>query len=205
MRSNKHKNRVNWRDIELWKLSGTDYEAAKVELCRLFVRDARQFTFDICNMLSLLQNCRYFNIGNDKKRVEEFRNVRNNYYGHTVVYELSRKQLENAISSIQRFFQHISLKGFNCISTTLIDIQGLLTINKNSLAKLEVYSAFKNLQQISEADINEFLLINEDKHGPGREHKFVKVLALFVAIFSVILVLGMVSTQWKYIRNGKEN
>lgn len=67
MRCDKHKNRVNWRNIELWKLSGTDYEAAKVELCRLFVRDARQFKFDICNMLSLLQNCHYFVIGDDKK------------------------------------------------------------------------------------------------------------------------------------------
>lgn len=199
MRYNKHKNRVNWRDIELWKLSGTDYEAVKVELCRLFVRNARHFKFDICNMLSLLQNWQYFNIGNDKKRVEEFRNVRNNYFAHTVIYELSRKQLEKAILSIQRFFQHISLKGFNCISTTLIDIQGLLTVNKNSLAKLEVYSAFKNLQQISEADINEFLSINEDNHGPGRQHNFVRVLALFVVI------LGMIITQWKCIRNGKEN
>lgn len=42
-------------------------------------------------------------------------------------------------------------------------------------------------------DINEFLLINEDKYGLGREYKFVKVLVLFVVIFFVILVLGMVS------------
>lgn len=202
MRYNKHKNKVNWLDIELWKLSGTDYEAAKVELCRIFARDARQFKFDICNMLSLLQNCRYFKIGDDKKRVEEFRNVRNNYFAHTVAYEVSRKQLEKAISSILRFFQHVSFKGFICISTTLIDIQGLLTKNKNSLAKLEVYSVFKNLRQISEVDINEFLSINEDKHGPDRQHKNVKILALFVANFSALLV--MINTQLIPIMNGKE-
>lgn len=137
-----------------------------------------------------------------KKRVEEFRNVRNNYFAHTVVYDMSRKQLEKAVSSVLRFFQHFSLRGFNCISTTLTDIQGLQTKNKNRLVKHEVYSAFKNLQQISEADINEYLSINEDKHEPDRQHKFVLILALFVAIFSVIL--GMISTQWKYIRNGKE-
>lgn len=91
MWSNKYKNRVNWRDIELWKLLGIDYEVVKVEFCCLFVCDVRQFMFDICNMLLLLQNCWYFNIGNDKKCVEEFRNVRNNYYGYIVVYELFRK------------------------------------------------------------------------------------------------------------------
>lgn len=41
MWSNKYKNRVNWRDIELWKLLGIDYEVVKVEFCCLFVCDVR--------------------------------------------------------------------------------------------------------------------------------------------------------------------
>lgn len=63
-------------------------------------------------------------------------------------------------------------------------------------------SALKNLRQISEVDINEFLSINEDKHGPDRQHKNVIILALFVAIFSALLV--MIIIQWKHIMNGKE-
>lgn len=57
MRYNIHKNRVQWQHIKLWKLSQRDREGAKVELCRIFVRDGRLIKYDIQTMLSLLQNC----------------------------------------------------------------------------------------------------------------------------------------------------
>lgn len=67
MRYNSHKKLVRLRDIKLSKLSQTDREEARVELCRLFIRDARIAAFDIVAMLSLLQNCTYFVIGDKKK------------------------------------------------------------------------------------------------------------------------------------------
>lgn len=87
------RNKVLWKDIELWKLSGTDYEGAKIELCRIFVRDSRMITFDIQNILSILQNCGYFVIGEDTKRLEAFRNVRNIDFAHTDCFKMSSRRL----------------------------------------------------------------------------------------------------------------
>lgn len=203
MRYKSHKYKVQWWDIELWKLSGTDYEGAKIELCRIFVRDSRMITFDIQNILSLLQNCGYFVIGEDKKRLETFRNVRNIDFAHTNCFKMSNRRLQRVISSILDFLQHPSLQASQCISTTVIDIQGLLKGSKHSLAQLEVYSAFNNLRQISEIDINDFLSINnEDNNGPHRHHTFVNFL-MFVAILVGMLVISL-KIPWDDITNGEE-
>lgn len=203
MRYKSHKYRVQWQDIELWKLSGTDYEGAKIELCRLFLRDSRMITFDIQNSLSLLQNCEYFVIGEDIKRLERFRNVRNIDFAHTDGFKMSSRRLKRVISSILHFLQHPSLKGSQCISTTVIDIQGLLMGTKHGLAQMEVYSAFNNLRQISEVDINDFLSINnEDNNGPHRHHAFV-ILLMFVVI-SVGMSVMFLKIPWENITNGEE-
>lgn len=203
MRYKSHKYRVQWQDIELWKLSGTDYEGAKIELCRLFLRDSRMITFDIQNILSLLQNCEYFVIGEDIKRLERFRNVRNIDFAHTDGFKMSSRRLKRVISSIIHFLQHPSLKGSQCISTTVIDIQGLLMGTKHGLAQMEVYSAFNNLRQISEVDINDFLSINnEDNNGPHRHHAFV-ILLMFVVI-SVGMSVMFLKIPWENITNGEE-
>lgn len=203
MRYKSHKYRVQWQDIELWKLSGTDYEGAKIELCRLFLRDSRMITFDIQNILSLLQNCEYFVIGEDIKRLERFRNVRNIDFAHTDGFKMSNRRLKRVISSILHFLQHPSLKGSQCISTTVIDIQGLLMGTKHGLAQMEVYSAFNNLRQISEVDINDFLSINnEDNNGPHRHHAFV-ILLMFVVI-SVGMSVMFLKIPWENITNGEE-
>lgn len=68
----------------------------------------------------------------------------------------------------------------------MIEIQGLLTANKHSLAKIEVFSALNSLQLISQANIDDFLSINEDKNGPDRQHKFVVIFSLFVAFLIVM-------------------
>lgn len=183
MRYNIHKNKVQWRDIELWKLSQTDREGAKVELCRIFVRGARFIKYDIQTIMSLLQNCRYFEIGDDKNRLDAVRNVRNIDFAHTDLFEMSKKELSKAISSLLHFFQHPSLKGFQCISTASINIKGLLMKDKHSLTEIEVYTAFRSLRKISEADINDFLSICEDeKKSDGQKISNFSILILFVAI-----------------------
>lgn len=183
MRYNVHKNKVQWQDIKLWKLSQTDREEAKVELCRIFIRDGRLIKYDIQTMLSLLQNCRYFVIGGDKNRLDAVRNVRNIDFAHTDLFKMSKKELTKAISSLLHFFQHTSFKGFQCISTASIDIKGLLMKDKHSLTEIEVYTAFRSLRKISEADINDFLSICEDKkRSDGQDTLQFSILMLFVAI-----------------------
>lgn len=204
MRYKSHKYRVQWRDIELWKLSGTDCEGAKIELCRIFVRDSRMSTFDIHTILSLLQNCKYFLIGKDIKRLEAFRKVRNNDFAHTEEFKMSRRQLKAAIASILHFLRHPSFKGFQCISTTETNIQGLITENKNSLAKIEANSAFNNPRQISEEDINDFLSLSindEDNKKSDKHHAFV-ILLLVVAI--LIKMSVTIDNLGKDVTNGKE-
>lgn len=203
MRYNSHKNKVQWRDIELWKLSQTDCEGAKDELCRIFVRDGRLVKYDIQTMLSLLQNCRYFGIGDDKNRLDAVRNVRNIDFAHTDLFKMTKKGLKKAISKLLTFFEHPTLVGCQCISTTVIDIKGLLTKNNQSLAKIEVYHAFKSVRQISEANIKDFLSINKDKNGPDRQKKIVLILALFVGIHIIMFVMSEILR--KYISNGEEN
>lgn len=163
----------------------------------------RMITFDIQNILSLLQNCEYFVIGEDIKRLERFRNVRNIDFAHTDGFKMSSRRLKRVISSILHFLQHPSLKGSQCISTTVIDIQGLLMGTKHGLAQMEVYSAFNNLRQISEVDINDFLSINnEDNNGPHRHHAFV-ILLMFVVI-SVGMSVMFLKIPWENITNGEE-
>lgn len=208
MRYNSHKKLVRLRDIKLSKLSQTDREGARVELSRLFIHDARIAAFDIQAMLSLLQNCTYFVIGdkrsNSRFLIEKFRKVRNLDYAHTVGYKISRRQLKKAISSILNFFQHSSFQNAVCISNTVIDIQGLPTENKDSLAKIDVNSAFTNIRQMNVANINAYLNANnEDKNRQERQHKFVPILELFFVILAVIL--GLSKILGNGIKSGKKN
>lgn len=126
--------------------------------------------------------------------------VRNIDFAHTDLFEMSKKELTKAISSLLHFFQHPSFKGFQCISTASIDIRGLLKKDKHSLTEIEVYTAFRNLWKISEADINDFLSICEDKkRSDGQRPLQFSILVLFVAILFVSLwkILNMESAQGK--------
>lgn len=82
----------------------------------------------------------------------------------------------------------------------MIEIQGLLTTDKHSLAKIEVFSSFNSLQLIRQANINDFLSINEDKNEPDRQLKFFPILSLFVAMLII-----MSEFLRKYNTNGEED
>lgn len=168
MRFNSHKRKIPWQDIELWKLSGTDCDEAKSELYRIFVRDPK-IVYDIQTMLSLLQNCRYFDIGDDNKRLQAVRKVRNVFFAHTCRFEISREELEKAIMTLVHFFQHSSVKGFRYTLTTVIDLKGLLKKDKERLSEIEIFEVYeniKNVKQLSVTDINDLLSITEDKLKP---------------------------------------
>lgn len=184
MRYNTHKNKVQWRDIELRKLSGNYYEDAKVELCRIFVRNAKLFKYDLNNILEILKNCQYFVI--DIKRLDAVRMVRNIDFAHTDRFKMSRKQLEKAISTLLQFFHHPSLKGYQCISATTIDIKELLKKDEKNITDIDVYHAFENVQQIRTADIDEFLSISDDENETYNQQGLVPILHLFVIILFII-------------------
>lgn len=184
MRYNTHKNKVQWRDIELRKLSGNYYEDAKVELCRMFVRNAKLFKYDINNILEILKNCQYFVI--DIKRLDAVRMVRNIDFAHTDRFKMSRKKLEKAISTLLQFFQHPSFKGFQCISATVIDIKELLKKDEKNIKDMDIYYAFVNVQQVRSADIDEFLSIYDDENETHYQQGLIPILNLFVIILFII-------------------
>lgn len=57
---------------------------------------------------------------------------------------------------------------------------------------------------MKEADINTFLSNNEDKNRQERQHKFVPILALFVAILAVIITLGLSEILGNGITSGEK-
>lgn len=199
MRYSAHKNKVQWRDIELWKLSGNYCEGAKVELCRIFVRNAKLFKYDINNILEILKNCQYFVI--DIKRLDAVRMVRNIDFAHTDRFKMSRKQLEKAISTLLQFFQHPSLKGFQCISATVIDIKGLLKKDEKNIKDIDVYHAFENVQQVRTADIDEFLSISDDENETHNQQRLVPILNLNLFVIILFIIWGII--QHKVTINGK--
>lgn len=62
-----YKNKVQWQYIEVLILFGRDFEKVILEFCCIYVCDVRKFMYDIYNMLFVLQNCWYFEIGKDLK------------------------------------------------------------------------------------------------------------------------------------------
>lgn len=195
MRFNSHKKKIPWQDIKLWKLSGKDCEEAKCELFRIFVRDAK-IVYDIQTMLSLLQNCRYFDIGDDNKRLQEVREVRNVFFAHTCRFEISREELEKAIMILVHFFQHASLKGFRYTLTTVIDLKGLLKKDKERISEIEVFKVYENIKivkQLSITNINDMLSITEDKiktgGHPGKAFKLPFIISAVIFILAIIIMM----------------
>lgn len=55
--------------------------------------------------------------------------------------------------------------------------------DKHSFTEIEVYTAFRSLRKISEAEIHNFLSIYEDEKRPAGRKTFISsILILFVAI-----------------------
>lgn len=151
-------------------------------------------------MLSLLQNCRYFDIGDDNKRLQAVRNVRNVFFAHTCRFEISREELENAIMILVHFFQHSSLKGFRYTLTTVIDLKGLLKKDKERLSEIEIFEVYeniKNVKQLSITDINDLLSITEDKiktaEHPGKAFNILFIISPVTFILAIII--GIISSN----------
>lgn len=114
---------------------------------------------------------------------------------------MSRKQLEKAISTLLQFFQHPSLKGFQCISATVIDIKGLLKKDEKNIKDIDVYHAFENVQQVRTADIDEFLSISDDENETHNQQRLVPILNLNLFVIILFIIWGII--QHKVTINGK--
>lgn len=203
MRYNSHKNKVQWHHIEVSTLSWEDCEKATLELCRIYVRDAGIFTYDIHNMLSILQNCRYFVIGKDVKLLDAVRKVRNVDFAHTEEFKMSKKQLRNAISILLNFFQHSTLNGFECILKTVNNLRGLNLNGDKIYTDIELCNVFKNTRQLTIVNINDYLTVKEEKGIKEQKgYTFIKEgVLIFIAVVITLIQFGIYKN--KDIANGK--
>lgn len=108
--------------------------------------------------------------------------------------------------TLVHFFQHSSLKGFRYTLTTVIDLKGLLKKDKERLSEIEIFEVYeniKNVKQLSVTDINDLLLITEDKiktaGHPGKAFKLPFIIS--AVIFILAIILRMISSN--NIRDGK--
>ncbi|XP_048779931.2 uncharacterized protein LOC125683140 [Ostrea edulis] len=112
MRSAKLKNNTKWYNVEISYFSGVDTTKAKDELFRVFIQGQGSLpvTFDIQTMLSLFQNCKYFDIGDDVLLLTSIRRVRNYDFAHSEDFKLTNKQLKKDINSLCKLFRHPSIR-----------------------------------------------------------------------------------------------
>ncbi|XP_055999538.1 uncharacterized protein LOC125656670 isoform X2 [Ostrea edulis] len=105
------KNKIRWQDIDFGKLTGPDGDLAKTELFSIYVKrhPNTPVEFDIQAILSLFQNCVYFDIGKNKTVLESVRNIRNKHFAHTINFEITNKNLKDSIDKLILLFQHPSM------------------------------------------------------------------------------------------------
>lgn len=204
MRYNSHKNKVQWQHIEVSTLSGKDCEKATLELCRIYVCDAKIFTYDIHNLVSILHNCRYFVIGMDLKLLNAVRKVRNVDFAHTEKFQMSKKELRNAVSILLKFFQHSSLNGFECILKTVTNLKELKLNGDHVYKDIEVRNVFKNTRQLTIMSLNDYLTVKTENKRINEQkgYSFIKPALLIFLIF-VISFVQFGIFKIKDIMNGK--
>ncbi|XP_055999536.1 uncharacterized protein LOC125656669 [Ostrea edulis] len=111
VRFSSFKKKLRWQDIDFGKLTGPDRDLAKTELFSVYVRrhSNTPVEFDIQAILSLFQNCVYFDIGKNKTLLDSVRNIRNKHFAHTINFEITSKSLKDSIDELIRLFQHPSM------------------------------------------------------------------------------------------------
>ncbi|XP_048739485.2 uncharacterized protein LOC125653851 [Ostrea edulis] len=111
IRFSSFKNKLRWQDIDFGKLTGLDRDLAKTELFSVYVKrhPNTPVDFDIQAILSLFQNCVYFDIGKNKTVLDSVRNIRNKHFAHTINFEITKKSLKDSIDKLILLFQHPSM------------------------------------------------------------------------------------------------
>ncbi|XP_048739420.2 uncharacterized protein LOC125653822 isoform X3 [Ostrea edulis] len=111
VRLSSFKNKIKWQDIDFRKLTGPDGDLAKTELFSIYIRryPNTPVEFDIQAILSLFQNCVYFDIGKNKTLLDSVRNIRNKHFAHTINFEIINKSLKDSIDKLILLFQHPSM------------------------------------------------------------------------------------------------
>lgn len=107
-------NRVKWEmfDSRTWGRDSTQYTINQI--MNVYVhqcRDPTESTMDdMINIVSLFENCLYFDIGNNKQLLGKVRIVRNQYFAHNKTFMIEEKDLRQCLETLISVLQEKSIK-----------------------------------------------------------------------------------------------
>ncbi|XP_062588236.1 ankyrin repeat domain-containing protein 50-like [Saccostrea cucullata] len=108
-------NRINWQlfDSRTWGRDST--EATINQIINVFIHNCQNVTEcgldDITNIISLLENCLYFDIGKNKQLMTKIRTIRNKNFAHNKSCHIEEKDLKKCLNVLLNCLQHNTVCG----------------------------------------------------------------------------------------------
>jgi hypothetical protein len=144
------KNKIKWQDVDFGKLTGAERDLAKTELFSVYVRRNQnsQVDFDIQTILSLFQNCVYFDIGKKKTILDSVRTIRNKHFAHTVNFNITNQSLTKSIDKLIFLFRDPSIQNYGDTKSIIAKLKTLR--NENTCMALVETSTRELCRQVME-------------------------------------------------------
>lgn len=107
-------NRIRWDliDSRTWGRDSSQYTLNQI--MNVYVHQCRDPTGstmdDIINIVSLFENCLYFDIGNNKQLLGKVRIVRNQHFAHNKTFMIEEKDLRQCLKILISLLQEKSIK-----------------------------------------------------------------------------------------------
>lgn len=104
-----HVNRVEWKlfDSKDWT---ENLETSSNQVANVFVHKCKHpknsITKDICDMISLFENCSYFGFNEKNKILRDVRGIRNTYFAHNSSYIMEENNLQQCIDKLSSLLKH---------------------------------------------------------------------------------------------------
>lgn len=98
-----HDNRVEWRifDSKDWT---KNIESSTNQIANVFVHKCKHpknsITKDICDIVSLFENCSYFGFKEKNKILRDVRDIRNTYFAHNSSYIMEENDLQQCLDKL---------------------------------------------------------------------------------------------------------
>lgn len=102
-------NRVEWKIFD--SIDWTEnLESSTNQVANVFVHKCKHpknsITGDICDMISLFENCSYFGFNGKNKILRDVRDIRNTYFAHKSSYIMEENNLQQCIDKLSFLLKH---------------------------------------------------------------------------------------------------
>lgn len=170
-------NRIRWDlfDSRTWGRDSSQYTLNQI--MNVYVHQCRDPTGstmdDIINIVSLFENCLYFDIGNNKQLLGKVRIVRNQHFAHNKTFMIEEKDFRQCLKILisvlqEKLIKHnekckeavhilLELKTENRFQNNhVLDLQQVIAEenNENTSTKIEKYFQEKDKRQLTDKGIS---------------------------------------------------